>query len=140
MGLLKHAILPLFSLAHAGAILMALIKGKEELAKAVQYPNAEQGLNTWIERHSLGNAVAIHAALLYNDVMAVVYGHSTQRAVAATVELILFSVIAVDGYLEGEGFDISGLVFMSIIALVGLFINSKEPGIFTKDNNKAKTT
>ena len=64
MGLLKHIILPLFSVAHAGAILLALIKGKEELAKAVEYPNADQGLNTWIERHSLGNAVAIHTALL----------------------------------------------------------------------------
>jgi hypothetical protein len=139
MGMLKHFVLPVFCLSHAGAILLALTAGKEKLAKAVKYPGIDGGLNTWIEKHSLGSAVAIHSALLYNGISAMMgkRGGSRQRATAVTVELILFAVIACDGYMLGEGFDITGLVAMSTFAIVGLIVNRMEPGVFTKDKNKA---
>jgi hypothetical protein len=137
MGLLKHAILPLFVVFHSISVYLVFSGQKELLPSLAQWPNADTPLSP-LESHLIGATGSASLALGINCLVGIFYENSHFRGMAALLELVYFASDWYDAYLTG--FPTETLMAMSIIAAVSLLVHIMEPGIFTKDKNKAKSS
>lgn len=142
MGALKHVVLPLCALAHAFAIGVFTLAGKEFMADALDWPRETAAL-TPIERHLLGAGFTFHVVLAVNDVAAIVAENAHYRGMATFLEFLLYAGDLVDAVYENtllsegaeKAFTLVPLAVMSAVTLIGLVVHSQEPGLFTKDKN-----
>lgn len=137
MGLLKHAILPIFALFHAFMTFMLLSGSKADIPTLGNWPDAEDhgDLSSW-ESHMMGTALSAHAAFLFGCLTGVMREDSHFRSILAVMEGIFFTLEAYDCSLTG--FDVPPVATFAVLAWVGAIVNFLEPGIFTKDKTKAK--
>lgn len=137
MGLLKHFILPLFVVFHSVTVYLVFSGQKELLPTIAQWPNADAPLSP-LESHLLGALGGANLALELNCLVGIFYENSHYRGMVASVELIFFAGDWYDAHLTG--FPTETLMIMTILAAAGLLIHVMEPGIFTKDKSKAKSS
>ena len=137
MGLLKHVVLPLFSILHAFVAVNLVIGRKEYFVNEVlHYPaSPHESLTQW-EDHFLGIIAGVHMALLYGCLMGIFLEHGHYRAIIAAMELIYCLNGSYDamrlGFPYGVPFAFTGL------AAIGLVAHAFEPGFLTKDKTKTK--
>lgn len=138
MGLLKHAILPLFALVDLGLAYKALVLGDmDDVYLAFGHDTTKDPMtNAEIHIiHALGAALVV---LFVNNVAAILVENSHYRGMAVLLQIIFFLLDA-SSYVR-LGVDVAPiLLILSGVGLVGLAVHSREPGIFTKDN-KAKAS
>jgi hypothetical protein len=137
MGLLKHIVLPLFVVAHSVFACTVLSGQKELVLSMAQFPNADAPLSP-LESHLIGAMGGVNLALLVNCLAGIFYENSHYRGMVALVELIVFASDWYDAYLTG--YPTESLTILTILAAAGLLVHIMEPGIFTKDKSKAKSS
>jgi hypothetical protein len=143
MGLLKHIILPLFVVFHSVPVYLVFSGQKEvlpSLALAQWPPNADTDAPPLspLESHLLGALGGAHLALVFNCLVGILYENSHYRGMVAVVELIFFAGVWYDAYLTG--YPTEALMIVIIVAAAGLLVHVMEPGIFTKDKSKTKSS
>ena len=139
MGLLKHAILPVWCLLHAYVVyLMVVRKDIKAAIELFDWPAKEgdsQDLTLW-EQHCFGIITGAHAAFLFGCIVGIFHEHSHFRAMIAAMELIFWSVGGYDAF--NLGMPCAFAYVMAAFSVVGLIAHSREPGLFTVDKKKGK--
>jgi hypothetical protein len=135
MGLLKHAILPVFALMHFSVCVVLWTGGPMAVVKMFDWPPKEndEELTLW-EEHAIGIIGALELTMTFGCVVGVVMENSHFRGVMVVMELICWGLGGYDAYRLGVP---SAFAFsMAGLALIGLVVHSREPGLFTKDKSK----
>lgn len=129
MGLLKHAILPLFTLIHLHAAYLCT-----DCSKWAELVMLE--VETEIDlrqQHMLGCLQAFNVGLAFMNILGLVTESAHFRGVVVVTEAILFTLFALNAYQLGINWippaGIAGVATLSAL------VHSREPGIFTKDKN-----
>ena len=138
MGLLKHVILPLFTLIDFIFIYMFIIK--EELDDDIKqdwdvvvHP-IDAPLDP-ITIHFMNLAGTLGCVMAMNNIAAIFYGNEFHRAIACSQKLIVF-VVDYWSYTH-TGRNLPTYVYaIGVTSLIGLLVHSQEPGIFTKDKEQ----
>lgn len=144
MGLLKHFVLPFFTVVHTfvsfscyvgdrAAGRAGIVKGFDWSVNSVDTPDG--GL-TMYEQHAFGIIGGAHASLGFAAMMGVVHEHSHFRAVVATMEVIFWTLGGVDAALLG--FPCVAAYIFAGMAAVGLAVHMIEPGLVTRDKDAGK--
>ncbi len=138
MGLLKHVILPLYALLDLSLVYQGLVS--ENMDDICEYWGRDTSALpiTVLKRHFLHVIGGAALVLFVNNVAAILVENSHYRGMACFLQMLFF---AVDGFSYWRmGFDIHPVIFVIVgVGGVGLLIHSREPGIFTKDHDKAKS-
>jgi len=137
MGLLKHVVLPFFSILHAFLAVIILLGRKEYLLKDIlHYPESPHENLTQYEEHFLGVIAGCHMAFLFGCLMGIFIEHGHYRATVAAMELIYCGNAGYDAMRLGCPYELP--FALGGLAAVGLVAHAFEPGLFTKDKNKTK--
>jgi hypothetical protein len=136
MGILKHFVLPLFVVAHVITCVPFLTGNKQLLATLADWPDAADE-RTPIELHLIGALSGTQLAMAVGCILGIMQENAHFRCVLVLMELIMWGSDLVDSLMTG--FPIAPPIFLSLVSLIGLFVHSKEPGIFTKDKTKTKS-
>lgn len=131
MGLLKHVILPVLTFVHAFQAYQIYGKGKDSISSFYGWP--DQGKLSDRELHLIGIIGSISIALMINCVIGVAMENAHYRGVATFVEVIYFSLEAIDAY--ETGYPVGVKLTLALVCAVGLMVHAMEPGIFTKDKS-----
>jgi hypothetical protein len=131
MGLLKHFVLPFFAVIHGWVAFTVILGDRASLTVSFDWPASENEGLTLYENHALGILGGCHAAFFFAAIVGVVQEHSHFRAVLAMMELIFWTYGGFDA--AQLGFPCYAAYFFAFLAGVGLLVNMKEPGLFTKD-------
>ncbi|KAL3902437.1 MAG: hypothetical protein SGILL_010824 [Bacillariaceae sp.] len=139
MGILKHAILPLYSVALLVLGYVWLIK-EDTSEFMVNWAGGSDNRDfdktpvTQLELHLVHAVGGTAIALGINCVMAIFKENSHYRGMAVTLVMIFFGA---DLYSYARlGQPIPGILYGILgLGAVGLAIHAMEPGIFTKDKN-----
>jgi hypothetical protein len=141
MGLLKHLAIPVFCVVHAYAIYTISISGDIPGGiKTFQWPPKEgknQGLTLW-EKHLFGMVAAAHASFFVVCLLGIFREHSHFRGIVAIMEATFWAVGSHNAV--GLGFPYELSVGLAGLAVLGLIVHSLEPGLFTKDKSKSKSS
>eukprot|EP01083_Nonionella_stella_P080761 222051_1 len=141
MGLLKHVVLPFYALLSLVVVYTSLVaEDIESMLENWSRDTKAQPITT-LEMHLVHAVGGAFAVFFVNNVAAIIVENSHYRGMAVFLQVLFF---AVDGYSYVKmGKDVPAIIFVAVgVGLVGLFVHSMEPGIFTKDNKsgKAKNT
>ena len=132
MGLLKHVVLPAFALIHAGSLVACRDLASWARMVGLKDDVTEADEKSIRQNHMLGCLRGFNFAMLLLCGMGIFTESAHFRKEIAVAEAALFSVVTVDAYrLGGLNYMIPGS--QALVAMIGVFINSMEPGIFTKD-------
>ncbi|KAL7526075.1 hypothetical protein ACHAXR_001302 [Thalassiosira sp. AJA248-18] len=137
MGLLKHAILPLYALLSLAMVFKTLVaEDMEDIMEAWGRDTVAVPITT-VELHFVHCVGGAFIILLVNDIAAIAVENSHYRGMAVLMNVLFF---VVDGYSYARlGKSIPGIIFGAVgMGVVGLMVHSKEPGIFTKDKGSGK--
>jgi hypothetical protein len=137
MGILKHAVLPILAVGHAFQAYKIMADGKEALPKFYGWPGAESPMSPR-ELHMMGVILSISVTLLVNCVAGIFLENAHYRGMATLLELVFFSCELYDA--QVTGFPTMVKAVFAAVALVGLVVHSMEPGVFTKDKSKNKSS
>lgn len=146
MGILKHVVLPLYSVALllSGGLLIGTGWVKEDTSSlneswgGDERDFSEQPL-TALEMHLMHVMGGVFLMLGINAVVAIAYENSHYRAMAVMMVMFVCS-IDLHSYVRLGRPIAPPLYGMLGLGAVGLAVNSMEPGVFTKDKNaKSKT-
>ena len=137
MGILKHIVLPVLAVVHAFQAYKILTDGKDSLPGFYGWPESSAPL-TVRENHLMGIVLSISATLAINCFVSIFLETAHYRGMAALLELVYFATEAYDAYTIGFPYEVKG--GFAGIALVGLIIHAMEPGLFTKDKTKTKSS
>mmetsp|Transcript_12477 Transcript_12477/g.23765 ORF Transcript_12477/g.23765 Transcript_12477/m.23765 type:complete len:145 (+) Transcript_12477:173-607(+) len=142
MGLLKHAILPFYALLNLTLTFKCLVFEDMMEDSLKVWPRDTKDYDvpiTDLEKHCQHCLGGIFACLLLNNIAAIFVENSHYRGMAVLIQVLFF---VVDGYSYVRlGKDVPAALFVVVgVGIFGLGVNSKEPGVFTKDKgaNKAK--
>lgn len=135
MGLLKHAILPLFAALHVFSVYACMDLGR--WADMIGYPvEGEADRQSIRQLHMLGALRGFNVAFAILCIVGVVSESAHFRGLVVMAEGCLFGVVAWDAYQLGiEGWFVPAT--QAAVAVVGMAIHATESGIFkdkTKDN------
>jgi hypothetical protein len=86
----------------------------------------------------MGIVLSISATLAINCFVSIFLETAHYRGMATVLELIYFGTEAYDAYSTGFPYEVKGS--FAALALVGLLIHAMEPGLFTKDKTKTKSS
>jgi hypothetical protein len=141
MGLLKHFAIPCFCFLHAYASYTVLLSGDIKGGiKTFQWPpkaGKDQDLTLW-EKHLFGIVGAAHASFLVVCLLGIFHEHSHFRGIVAIMEAVFWGI---GGYSSvALGFPCELAFGTCGLAVLGLIVQSREPGIFTKDKGKPKSS
>ena len=138
MGLLKHVVLPLYALLNVAVVFGSLVAEDLSDMLAAWGRDTARVPVTDLELHLYHAVGGTMAALLVNNVAAIVVDNAHYRGMACLLQMIFF---AVDGYSYYRmGLPIPGVIYVIVgLGVVGLAVHAREPGIFTKDNTKPKS-
>jgi len=81
--------------------------------------------------HMLGCLRALHAAMSLLCVMSVLTESSHFRGVLVLAECIFFGIATMDAYTLGLQYQFPAA--FATIALIGVMVHNREPGVFTTD-------
>lgn len=137
MGILKHAVLPILAVGHAFQAYKILADGKEEIPKFYGWPGAEKTMSPR-ELHMMGVILSTSLTLFVNCVAGIFLENAHYRGMTTLLELIFFSSELCDAHVTG--FPTKVKAAFAAVALVGLIVHSMEPGVFTKDKSKSKSS
>lgn len=140
MGLLKHAILPLYVILDAACVYQALVADALEDHDMMQIFNRDTTNFpiTNVEKHLFDFVGGACLALLVNNIAAIFVENAHYRGMAVLLQIIPFIVDAYSYY--RLGFDIPAVLYVIVgVGLVSLIVHSKEPGIFAKDKGSGKS-
>jgi hypothetical protein len=137
MGLLKHFVLPFLAVVHAFQAYKILIDGKDSLPSFYGWPESSTPL-TVREGHLMGIVLSISATLAVNCFASIFLETAHYRGMATLLELIYFGTETYDAYTTGFPYEVKGS--FAAVALMGLIVHAMEPGLFTKDKSKTKSS
>ena len=138
MGLLKHAILPLFAAVDFFLVYRALVaEDVSDLLELWKRDTNAYPITDWEIHllHAFGGAMLV---LGVNAVAAIFVENAHYRGMALFLNTLFFSV-DLYSYLK-MGVSNPELYVVLTIGAVSLAIHSMEPGIFTKDKNATNTS
>eukprot|EP00522_Entomoneis_paludosa_P004223 CAMPEP_0172467020 /NCGR_PEP_ID=MMETSP1065-20121228/57732_1 /TAXON_ID=265537 /ORGANISM="Amphiprora paludosa, Strain CCMP125" /LENGTH=139 /DNA_ID=CAMNT_0013224037 /DNA_START=76 /DNA_END=495 /DNA_ORIENTATION=- len=138
MGLLKHAVLPLFALLHASVSLVLWTQGPEGVIPMFDWPakaGDDQAVTVW-EAHALGILGGCEIALSFLCVVGI-FESSRFRSIIIVAEAMVWGVGAFDAFKNGVPYEFAATMF--VIATVSGVIHSQEPGLFAKDKTAVKS-
>lgn len=135
MGLLKHAILPLFVVIDLTFLYKFLIAEDIALLANLWGRDLTKLPATVIELHLLRVVGGACLLLAINNIAAILVENSHYRGMAVLLHTICFGVDAYSYVISDR--DPSNALALVAIGAVGLVVHSMEPGIFTKDKNDA---
>jgi hypothetical protein len=96
----------------------------------------DQSLTIW-EEHMMGIIGGGHLMMLLLELWSIFQDHGHVRALMTTGEMVWWGLGGYDAYRLGLPCAFANT--LSVLALVGLIIHSREPGLFTKDKTNEKT-
>ena len=134
MGLLKHAILPLYALLDLGLVFQTLVaEDISEVAADVGREDLKTLPLTPLELHLIHAMGATMIVLLVNNVAAVLMENSHYHGMAVLLQILFH---AVDGCNYAKmGLGVPPFIWAIVgVGVVGLFVHSRETMIFAKDN------
>lgn len=137
MGLLKHAVLPVFILLDLFFVYKCFIAQDISDVQESWGRDTSKSPITDIEVHFQHILGSIFACFLLNNLTAIFIENAHYRGIAVAQHTIFFIMDACS--YVWMGVEIPKPMFVVVgIGLVGLLVHSREPGIFTKDKNSAK--
>ena len=137
MGLLKHFVMPLSALVHAiVSVRLVFLKDFDMVVSMFGWPEGGDAITPW-EEHSLGILGGEHLAFLVANLLGIFHENAHVRGLIVLMEAIHWTVGAIDAH--RLGFPCAVAYSFAGLCIVSLAVHAKEPGIFTKDKNKAKT-
>lgn len=141
MGILKHAVLPFFTVVHVIFLSFYVRDDLEGLIKTLEWPRSELVELTAVERHGFGAGIgAGMMVLLFAGLVGIFQEDSHFRGLVGLMHLLFYVNDTYDNW-KIEGMDPTGAGVFALIALVGVVSHALEPGFFTKDKeaNKKKS-
>ena len=137
MGLLKHAILPLFIVIDL-ALTYTFLLSEDLTALAPFFDRDLTKLPaTDIERHLMHVVGGACLLLAVNNTAAIAVENSHYRGMAVLLHTICFGIDAYSYVSLGKSVPVPPLALV-IVGVVGLVVHSMEPGIFTRDKEGGK--
>mmetsp|Transcript_29359 Transcript_29359/g.44445 ORF Transcript_29359/g.44445 Transcript_29359/m.44445 type:complete len:136 (+) Transcript_29359:639-1046(+) len=133
MGILKHAVLPLFAAVHAGIVGLYL---SENLGWMKNYPDI-YGAQSQIELHLLSIVAGSSLMMMFGCLIGILQEDSHFRGIIAVMNFGIFANEAYDSWFR-DGFDPTLSTILTVIAGFGVIVHSNEPGFFTQDKAKKK--
>jgi hypothetical protein len=141
MGLLKHVLLPAFSLLHAAGAKTCLVDESFDVVvgeNVVPKRDLKKEPTTPTEKHLIHAIGGVQLAFLINNVCAIITENAHYRGMALLLEAIFLGCDSFSYY--KMGCKTEGAVKMTYalfgLSLLGLSVHAMEPGIFTKDKTK----
>lgn len=135
MGLLKHAILPFFAIMHGMSTYMSFFADRSEMPSAFGWPpnsvETDGAALTLYEDYLFGILGCFHASFLVGCLVGVLFEHAHFRAVFAGMEAVMWGLGGINAV--GLGFPHVACWVFAGMAVVGIGVQMKEPGIFTRD-------
>mmetsp|Transcript_23746 Transcript_23746/g.34022 ORF Transcript_23746/g.34022 Transcript_23746/m.34022 type:complete len:139 (-) Transcript_23746:275-691(-) len=138
MGLLKHFILPLAALMHGFSVYCCMDLNSWSQAALQMDVESEADVSSKRQLAMLGALRAFNACLFALCSLGVVSESAHFRGVVVFGELIIWAVVLLDAYTLG--FDWTIPVCWFALMAVGTAVHAMEPGVFTKDKAKAKSS
>ena len=137
MGLLKHAILPLFVLVDLAFMHKLLIAQDIDFLAELWDRDLKTFPATDLEIHFLHCCGGVCLVLAVNNIAAILIENSHYRGMAVLLHTLFF---AVDGgsYIALGRSALGPPLFFVLVGVVGLIVHSMEPGVFTADKNSSK--
>lgn len=100
---------------------------------------SSEDYNSTRQMHMLGVLRSFHLSFFLLCVLGVVWEHSHFRGLLALLFTVFYGNVTLDAYILGIAYYfVPGI--LALVAMIGGLIHMNEPGIFTKDKNKDKTT
>mmetsp|Transcript_12610 Transcript_12610/g.21028 ORF Transcript_12610/g.21028 Transcript_12610/m.21028 type:complete len:142 (-) Transcript_12610:88-513(-) len=138
MGLLKHGVLPFFTVFHTFMLTFYFTGNLEKLITISDWPRTQDEL-TAIEQHGLGAGVmGGMMILLFAGLVGILKEDSHFRGIAAVMHLLFYVNDTYDNW-KIDGLDPTAAGGLALIAAVGVLVHSQEPGFFTKDKRTTTT-
>ena len=140
MGLLKHFLLPIFSLFHAVVAKICLIdEGLVQMSSRGLSSLKKRDLNdqppTELELHFTRTIGGMSLVFVVNNIIAIFHENGSHyRGIAILLEAIYFTITSYS-CIKGKRNDSTHSFIMLGVSVIGLIIHSMEPGIFTKDKS-----
>jgi hypothetical protein len=138
MGLLKHIILPLLALVHVIIVFPILSGDKMGFAVFSTLKESTSEPLSLMESHLAGVSGAAHASLFFGCLVGVFHESSHFRGVFLAMETVFWTMDVYDGYMLGM--QTAPVLALLVMCFIGLIVHSREPGIFTKDKAKTKSS
>eukprot|EP00562_Extubocellulus_spinifer_P001123 CAMPEP_0178475170 /NCGR_PEP_ID=MMETSP0696-20121128/2976_1 /TAXON_ID=265572 /ORGANISM="Extubocellulus spinifer, Strain CCMP396" /LENGTH=136 /DNA_ID=CAMNT_0020102439 /DNA_START=190 /DNA_END=600 /DNA_ORIENTATION=+ len=135
MGLLKHFVMPLCVVLHANVAIRIVFLKDFDMVSMFGWPEGGE-LTPW-EEHALGILGGEHLAFLVANLLGIFHENAHVRGLIVLMEAIHWTVGAIDA--QRLGFPCVFAYVIAGLCIISLVIHAKEPGIFTKDKNKAKS-
>lgn len=138
MGFLKHFIIPFFAVLHFVSFFACFDLNR--WGSIMNLPvESTADYNSTRQLHMLGVLRSFHLFSFLLCVLGVVWEHSHFRGVLALLFTIFYGNVMLDAYIVGiTNFYVPGI--FALVAMIGGLIHMNEPGIFTKDKHKNKST
>jgi hypothetical protein len=138
MGVLKHVVLPLLSVASAIATKICLIdEGLVEMAAPALKRDIAKEPPTSMEQHLTRALGGVHLGFLVNNIVAILQENAHYRGMSVLVQAIYHGVDSLS-YLKMKRTDGAPVYTLFALSVIGLGIHAMEPGIFTKDKAAMK--
>ncbi|KAL3798915.1 hypothetical protein ACHAWO_013032 [Cyclotella atomus] len=136
MGLLKHAILPLFVVVDLAFTYIFLLSENIGVLAHIWDRDLTKLPATDIELHLLHVVGGAWLLLAINNIAAIAVEDSHYRGMAVLLHTICFGVDAYSYVSLGR--SPAAPLALVIVGIVGLIVHSMEPGIFTQDKEGGK--
>ena len=137
MGLLKHVLLPTFSLFHAFVAKVCLVdEGLVKMAAPglAKKRDIKEEPPTAMEQHLTRAVGGMSLVFVVNNIVAILQENAHYRGMALLLETIYFAVDSYS-YAKGKRKDATPVYAMLGLSILGLGVHAMEPGIFTTDKN-----
>ena len=143
MGLLKHALIPMFGVLHIMCIYasMDLTRWTEMTGLASTTEESVPSQENPRQWHMLGHVRGCNAAMLLFCIMGAIGGESSHfRGILIWSEVVCWAAVAWDAYELGLQANFMIACGWVALALLGALVNANEPGIFTVDKKQQQKT